>query len=189
MSVTPLDENRFGYRLWLDKQTKLLLRSELVDAEGNRLEIFQFNQIHIGDEVSDGALEPTSRNGSLVSHLTLARSDSMPSAQGKARWGAQWLPAGFTMAAADVRQTPISLKSVNTLMYSDGLAAFSVFIEDMPPAGAASMVSRKGATVAVTHLVADVNEAHHLVTLVGELPTRTAQRIAQSIQIHPTSSP
>jgi sigma-E factor negative regulatory protein RseB len=73
-------------------------------------------------------------------------------------------------------------KLVNTMMFSDGLAAFSVFIEDMPPAGAADMVSRNGATVAVTHLTEGPEAGPHLVTLVGELPTGTAERIAQSIR-------
>ena len=185
MAVAPRDEDRFGYRLWLDKQTRMLLRSELIDADGNRLEIFQFNQITFGDEVDEQALEPMGHNGSLVSHLTLARENSEPVAQGTSRWQAQWLPVGFTMAASDIRRTPSTLKSVDTMMYSDGLAAFSVFIEDMPPAGAASMVTRRGATVAVTHLVADPERAHHLITLVGELPTTTAQRIAESIQLRP----
>jgi sigma-E factor negative regulatory protein RseB len=123
-------------------------------------------------------------DGSLVSHLQLARENSVPVAAAESRWRAQWVPAGFTMAASDIRSTP-TLKSVDTMMFSDGLAAFSVFIEDMPPAGAASMVSRRGATVAVTHLVADPQSAHHLITLVGELPTATAQRIAESIQPRP----
>ena len=181
MAVSPRDKDRFGYRLWLDKQTRMLLRSELIDSDGKRLEIFQFNQISIGEDVDEQALEPMGHDGSLVSHLTLASQSGVPVPQGEGRWRADWVPAGFTMAASDIRRTPNTLKSVDTMMFSDGLAVFSVFIEDMPPAGAASMVSRRGATVAVTHLVAGDDQAHHLITLVGELPTATARRIAQSI--------
>ena len=182
MVVSPRDEDRFGYRLWLDKQTRMLLRSELIDSNGKRLEIFQFNQISYGEQVDEKALEPMGRDGSLVSHLNLASETSVSVPQSQGRWRAQWVPAGFTMAAADVRYTPRTLKTVDTMMFSDGLAGFSVFIEDMPSTGAASMVSRRGATVAVTHFVADTKLPHHLITLVGELPTATAQRIAQSIE-------
>lgn len=183
IAVSPHDQDRFGYRLWLDKQTRLLLRSELIDAKGQRLEIFQFNQLSLGEDVDPSAVEPAGRDGSLVSHLTLAQDQAVPVAEPAMRWGAGWLPAGFSMAAADVRRTPGELKPVDTMMYSDGLAAFSVFIEDMPPAGAASMVSRKGATVAVTEVLEGAaDDARHLITLVGELPTPTAQRIAQSIR-------
>jgi len=71
-------------------------------------------------------------------------------------------------------------------MYSDGLAAFSVFIEDMPVSGALNVVSRSGATVAVSEIVTGgPDDAHHLVTVVGEIPTATAQRIAHSIHYVP----
>ncbi len=182
LSVSPRDHDRYGYRLWLDKRTRLLLRSELIDLEGGRLEIFQFTQILFGDEVDSADLEPTSRAGTVQDHFELASKEAEPIPMSDMPWRLTWLPKGFTMAAADIRRTPSESKSIHTMMYSDGLAAFSVFIEDMPQAGAASMVSRTGATVAVTHLVAGPNRAHHLVTLVGELPTPTALKIAKSIR-------
>jgi sigma-E factor negative regulatory protein RseB len=181
VAVMPRDDNRYGYRLWLDKETRLLLRSELVDAEGGRLEIFQFNQIRFDDRVDPALLEPEGKDGSLVTHLTLATKQPQPVARDDLAWEAGWLPEGFSMAAADIRRAPSSLKSVNTIMYSDGLAAFSVFVEDMPDAGAASMVSRNGATVAVTHMIMDHQDEPYLVTLVGEIPAPTAQRIARSV--------
>lgn len=182
MAVTPRDEHRYGYRLWLDKQTRLLLRSELVDAGGKRLEIFQFNQIRFGDEVDPSLLEPAGHDGSLVSHLTLASKEPKPVSREELSWQTGWLPDGFSMAAADIRRAPSSLKSIDTMMFSDGLAAFSVFVEDMPDDGAASaMVSRNGATVAVTHRIEGRDGAPYLVTLVGEIPAPTAQRIARSV--------
>jgi sigma-E factor negative regulatory protein RseB len=182
LAVSPLDEDRFGYRLWLDKETRLLLRSELVDADGQRLEIFQFNTLELGDQVSQQALEPADYQGEIRSHLALASLPSLPVSEPDVEWSAGWIPAGFTMAAADVRRRPDDLASINTMMYSDGLAAFSVFIEDMPSSGASSMVSREGATVAVTRLTSGPLTQQYLVTIVGELPTTTAMRIADSVQ-------
>lgn len=181
VAVTPRDDDRYGYRLWLDKETRLLLRSELVDADGKRLEIFQFNQIRFGEAVDPALLEPEGKDGSLVSHLTLATKEPEPVARGDIAWEPGWLPDGFSMEAADTRRTPSSLKSIDTMMYSDGLAAFSLFVEDMPERGAASMVSRNGATVAVTHMITDQQDEPYLVTLVGEIPTPTARRIARSV--------
>lgn len=181
VAVTPRDEDRYGYRLWLDKETRLLLRSELVGHDGERLEIFQFNHIDFGDSVDPAMLEPEGKQGSLVSHLTLATKEPQPVDRENTAWEARWLPDGFRMAAADIRRAPSSLKSIDTMMYSDGLAAFSLFIEDMPNRGAAAMVSRNGATVAVTHVVKGARGEPYLVTLVGELPTPTAQRIARSV--------
>lgn len=181
VAVAPLDDDRYGYRLWLDKRTRLLLRSELIDGNGQRLEIFQFNQIHFGDAVDPATLEPEGKDGSLVNHLTLATKQPEPVASEDMAWQVGWLPEGFSMAAADIRRAPSSLKSINTMMYSDGLAAFSVFVEDMPDSGAASMMSRNGATVAVTHMITDQRQEPYLVTLVGEIPPPTANRIARSV--------
>lgn len=182
LAIAPLDENRFGYRLWLDAETRLLLKSELVDAEGNALEIFQFSSLVIGDEVDPTALAPEGQEGTAkVSNFVLDSQPSIPVLEG-VRWKPDWLPDGFALSSNNTRRTMDENKSISTMMFSDGLAAFSVFIEDMPPAGAADMVSRNGATVAVTHLTQGPDEGAHLVTLVGELPTDTAKRIAQSIR-------
>lgn len=182
LAVMPRDDNRFGYRLWLDKETRLLLKSELVDADGNALEIFQFSSIVIGDEVDPMALKASGeREQAKVSNFTLDSQPSVPVVE-ESRWQAGWLPEGFTLSSAHTRRTMGEDKLINTMMFSDGLAAFSVFIEDMPPAGAADMVSRNGATVAVTHLTEGPQADPHLITLVGELPTGTAERIAQSIR-------
>lgn len=182
VAVSPLDTDRFGYRLWLDKETRLLLRSELIDAEGQRLEIFQFNTLQLGEAVTAAALEPAAYQGEIRSYLHLAAKPAVPVTTPDVDWHTSWVPAGFVMATADVRRRPDNLASINTMMYSDGLAAFSVFIEDMPKVGATSMVSRSGATVAVTHLTPGPGDREHLITVVGELPTDTAQRIAQSIE-------
>jgi sigma-E factor negative regulatory protein RseB len=182
LAVVPRDAQRYGFRLWLDQATGLLLRSELVDMKGTKLEIFQFATLKVGGPITEQDLAPESGAGALTTHLSLEAAP--PPDRRKVSWHAEWVPDGFTMASWDIRRTPSSLKSVDTLMYSDGLAAFSVFIEDMPEAGANALVSRSGATVAVSEVVlgGPQDAVHHLVTVVGEIPTSTAQRIAQSIR-------
>ncbi len=181
VAVMPRDEDRYGFRLWLDAATALLLRSELIDMKGAKLEIFQFALVRIGEPVSEADLTPEAREGARTTHLEL---DAAPApAERHARWQAGWLPEGFKMASADIRRAPESSQAVHTLMYSDGLAVFSVFIESMPLAGAANLISRSGATVAVTETVSGgPDQSNHLVTVVGEIPTATAQRIAKSIR-------
>lgn len=186
VAITPKDQHRYGYRLWIDKETSLLLRSELVDHNGQKLEIFMFNQLLVGDDVQDEALEPEDLSGGMVSHLTLQAADepwspppqaadTMPSG-----WSTSWLPAGFEMTDAHMRHKPASGSQVSSLMYSDGLAAFSIYVEPMPKDGAASMVSQNGATVAVTHQINEQGK-YFLVTLVGEIPVDTARNIVTTV--------
>jgi sigma-E factor negative regulatory protein RseB len=65
------------------------------------------------------------------------------------------------------------------LMFTDGLATFSVFIEpavDTVPEG----VAQRGATLAMMTGVEYQNKIYR-VTIVGEIPVITAQRLAQGI--------
>ncbi len=188
IAVNPKDQHRYGYRLWLDKETSLLLRSELVDAEGTKLEIFMFNELRLGEDVAPEALEPQQAEGSMVSHLTLQAADTQlpldvtEASPPAGQWRTRWLPPGFMMASDDWRPKPESGHHVSSLMYSDGLAAFSIFIEPMPSEGAARMVSQSGATVAMTHAVENADD-FYLVTLVGEIPLKTAQAIIETVYL------
>jgi len=184
LAVAPKDEHRFGYRLWLDDLTHLLLRSELIDHDGQRLEIFQFNTITIGESVSADALEAGESQGSNVSHLRLVSNESAPVSATPTptmQWTTGWLPSGFAMATADLRRKRVSDNPVSILMYSDGLASFSIFIENMPNNGASEMASQHGATVAVSHGL-EIDAGSYLVTLIGEIPLTTARQVIRTVQ-------
>ena len=184
LAVLPHDHDRFGYRLWLDNATGLLLRSELHDFEGASLEIFQFTSLKLGDEVLAADLEP-SKDNVVVRRLTKSPDAASPAeAPSRQRWRVRWVPPGFHLTSTDFRQPTDGRQGVDTLVYSDGLAAFSVFIEAMPEAGAGSVISRSGATVVLTHL-ASAGDGDHLVTVVGEVPVGTARRIASGVAPHP----
>ena len=190
VEVMPRDNHRYGFRLWIDTDSGLLLRSEMLDRYDRQLEIFMFTQVQIGNDVPDSALQAEQVTGSKVNHLTLQPADAEPvyrmaeDAIGVDQWHAGWLPPGFVMASMNQRHKPASDDAVNSLVYSDGLAAFSVFIESMPESGAATMVSTHGATVAMTHGLRTA-DGNYLLTLVGEVPVPTAQRIVESIYLDP----
>lgn len=196
VGISPKDAHRYGFRLWLDQETALLLRSELIDHDGNKLEIFQFTNIVFGDDVSNASLESTEPQGSMVSHLRLeppaadvvqlaqpapasAEQNQPTNAARLEQWRTTWLPDGYRMADADIRRKPDH--AVTNLIYTDGLAAFSIFIEPMPERGAATMVSQNGATIALNHRVHG-QTGYYLVTLVGEIPVATAHKIIESVK-------
>ena len=58
ISVAPRDGDRYGYRLWLDRENRLLLRSESIGTNGERLEFFRFASISLGADVRPESLEP-----------------------------------------------------------------------------------------------------------------------------------
>lgn len=180
LQVTPLDEDRLGYQLWLDDASGLLLRSELRDPSRTNLEIFQFTSLLVGEDVDPENLVSTTQ-GALIRQLSITADDA---ARTDSPWRAGWVPAGFELTSANTGDNPPGL---SMLTFSDGLAAFSVFVEAMPETGAGHVVSRSGATVALTHMAASAR-GNHLVTVVGEVPVATARRIAASVD-HKSSAP
>lgn len=182
LQVVPRDEERLGYRLWLDDATGLLLRSELRDPSRTNLEIFQFTSLLVGDDVDPKNLLSTTQ-GALTRQLAIVTDEATPT---ESPWRAAWVPAGFELTSANTRRHAEDPRELSVLIFSDGLAAFSVFIEAMPETGAGHVVSRSGATVALTHMAASAR-GKHLVTVVGEVPIATARRIAASVDHKPNT--
>jgi sigma-E factor negative regulatory protein RseB len=170
--VQPRDEFRFGYRLALDYDTGLLLRSESLDSGGHVLERLQFVEIDIGlplkKESFGGTTSAAAKSFDPVSIDRVIEEEQMA-------WKPHWLPPGFTLALAPHRP------SEEVLTYSDGLAVFSIFVESNAatlPSGEGSAI--QGATVAYTRPVR-VGKEPHLVVVVGEVPRATAKRVADSV--------
>ena len=183
--IRPNDEWRYGYRLWLDVDTALMLRSDLLDRDGRPLEIFQCISMIVGDGVPDVDMHLAHGPDAVLHMVTMTdvdRSESRPSSD--VTWNATWLPAGFMMAAWDIRRAAKDAPLLNSVMYTDGLASFTVFIERFDDAAGAraEQTVRNGATVAVSHIRRDRSGDAHLVTVVGEVPVTTARRIAESVR-------
>ena len=176
LRVSPRDADRLGYRLWLDAETGLLLRSELHDPSRANLEIFQFTSLKVGDAVDAQDLASPAGDGWV--RVTSTATEASPPL--KSPWSAGWVPAGFELTGSTVQSPEGRAPEVSMLTFSDGLAAFSVFVEVMPSTGAGHVMSRNGATVALTYRAAS-ERGEHLVTVVGEVPVATAQRIAASV--------
>jgi sigma-E factor negative regulatory protein RseB len=181
--IRPLDENRYGHRLWIDDATGLLLRSEVLDPTGfhRRLEVFQFTELRVGPGIDPAEAEPDASDDVVQQELMLA--DAGP-AEGMATspWSVAWRPDGFTLAATDRRTKPRSMRKVSTLLFSDGVASFSVFVEPVSdPRRLRERSTRRGGTVAVMKVLG-ADGPGTLVTVVGEIPLRTAERVARSVR-------
>lgn len=208
LQIEPLAADRYGYRLWLDHETALLLRSELLDTSHQALEIFQFVRIEIDGQIDASMLEASvgdhlvkhhlvrrdpvtrdpvgdgwRRKSSVGAEAALAPAVSAPLVgSDDVHWEAGWLPAGFAMSSADIRRVPSRTDSVANLVYSDGMATFSVFLERAPADLSPLHVARHGATVAVMRRVAAATPEPWLVTVVGEVPVETAERVAEHVR-------
>lgn len=164
--LQPKDQHRYAMRLWLEQKTALLLRSELLDERQQVLERVQFAQLEIGSKMPASLLVPPAAEP--VAPAATPHDDEVS-------WQPGWLPAGFSRLTA--RQQGDDIK----LLYADGLAAFSVFV-DRPATAIAPLQRRWGGTAAVVQQVQNEAGERRRVTVVGELPVTTLQKIAASVQ-------
>jgi sigma-E factor negative regulatory protein RseB len=190
VDLIPDDDLRYGYRYWIDKSTGLLLRCDLVDENNSVVEQMMFTSLeylprapssafdlkqyeHYRQQLLDGPAVDASRDAPL-------------------QWVINTLPKGFMLTQSTMRYTQSSLAENELsaekigrasakpdllhLVYSDGLASVSVFIEKKQDnekhlQGAATM----GAVNAFGNYVDD-----YFVTVVGEVPEKTVRSMARS---------
>lgn len=168
VDINPKHTDRYGYKLWLDEQTGLLLQSRQV-YQGRVLEVFQFSRVEIGGQIAPRELISSIQGHSFQHELTLelAKEDS-----DKANWRVKWLPVGF-------KRSIIRQKGVNGVLFTDGIATFTVFVEKQANSVLPNLSTRMGGTVLISR---SLRGSGQQITVVGELPIKTARRVAESVE-------
>jgi sigma-E factor negative regulatory protein RseB len=171
--LTPRDELRYGYRLWFDRHSGMLLRARTFNERGETVEQYTFTQLSIGNVSRDKVRAKYAARSWRVEDSSVAPADLERSG-----WTMSAPLPGFRKVIEVTRQLGES-RPVGQVVYSDGLAAVSVFIE--PLAGRAEPprpgLSKMGAIHIYTREVAS-----HIVTVVGEAPAASVQRVAQTVE-------
>lgn len=185
VEVVPRDQLRYGYLLWVDADTGVVLKSSVLDAQRDVLETYEFVSFKQHNHVDRADFLKRIRHQKALAER-LAEDDLGATASNDTnsgfertsnaaiRWEPSWLPDGFLMirrAASMMGQSGVSSQ-----VYSDGLAAFTLFRDEARQAQAGALTTG-GATVAY-HVTVD----NALVTVVGEIPLTTAERVASSIR-------
>jgi sigma-E factor negative regulatory protein RseB len=174
LAIRPSDEFRFGHRFWLDTETAFPLRAELMDSDGVLLEQIKFADIRLGSSVSAAALESTLDLDGYTWYTDRVRPEAEPV---ETDWTCDDLPAGFRIMSSEIEQLPGSEARVTHIVYGDGLATVSVFIAEKH-----SQSPARRSIIGATHSFT-ANAGEHQVTVVGEVPAVTVERIALSMHL------
>jgi sigma-E factor negative regulatory protein RseB len=176
IAITPLDALRYGYRVWIDEVTALPLKTQLRDGNGAVLEQIVFTDLSLPAHIADAELVPA-----VDAHdfRWVQRGGGIPEGAGmSASWQAGALPPGFRMTASARQILPRG--PVEHLVFSDGLASVSVFIE-RARMQAAPRTADAAARLGVSSAYSTAVEGYR-VTAVGEVPPDTVRAIALSIR-------
>ena len=205
VEVAPRDGFRYGYRFWIDRRTRMLLRSMLLDG-ARAVEQVLFTAIDYPERIDRARFEvavdeeriswvepAAARAGRLPSFelppetAAAPTAPSEPSAAGQAAEPAAdrvrfaRLPAGYSEISETYRAMPFDSGPVSHAMVSDGMASVSVYVEhvaaDAQDTGAAGL-SSMGAMNAF-----GLSLEKGFVTVVGEVPADTVRAIAEAVRL------
>ncbi|HHQ14923.1 MAG TPA: hypothetical protein ENK16_07820, partial [Chromatiales bacterium] len=128
LSIRPTDEYRYGYRIWLDEATGMPLKSQLRSAD-DTLEQIMFTEVSIDTPIDEDAVRPSIDTGSYNWQRAVEASPVAEDDPAGQQWVAETLPPGFHAMAVRAKLMPGADMPTRQIVYTDGLATVSVFIE------------------------------------------------------------
>jgi len=174
LDILPRDVYRYGYRLWLDEETAMPLRSEIVNGEGRAVEAMHFTRLEVRERIAARELEPAVDATGFRWVRASKRGEPQAASVG---WRPRKVPPGFRLVATRLQVVPGVPVPVQHLVFSDGFASVSVFIEPGTAKGPSPPEStRVGSANAFSTQVQG-----HVVTAIGEVPAATVRDLATSV--------
>ena len=182
LMLKPRDEFRYGYRLWTDKQSGLLLRAEILNALGETLETSAFSDVDIGVRAQpDMVLLPMRK----LAGYRVVKPQLTPTRLEAEGWKLRKTVPGFRQLSCVRRPldmlAPAGRKSASNQLiqavFSDGITNVSLFIEpyneDRHPRPTITVV---GATQTLMSRQGDF-----WITVVGDVPRVTLRAFYDAV--------
>jgi sigma-E factor negative regulatory protein RseB len=179
--IRPRDAFRYGYRLWLERDNGLLLKSDLLGDGDHILEQVMFTDVAVVDSIPVALLKPTT----LEKGLTVYRrgEEEQPQKVMDSDWQVAHLPQGFVVTGRYRHPRFNSTQPTEHWMLTDGLASVSIYIEKLADGHAATFEG--GARMGAVNAYGARVEGYQ-VAVIGGVPGRTVELIARSISFKPT---
>jgi sigma-E factor negative regulatory protein RseB len=174
--ISPKDEFRYGYRLWLDQESNLLLKSVLVDDNEQVLEQMMFTNLTIVDSIPNEDLQPGIDGEKFTWHMGKDSDEKMDITN--TRWKINNMPNGFTVTGYYRQPMPNSDNPADHMVISDGLASISVYFES---SNAKSQGFVGASSMGAIHVFGSIID-NYKITVVGEVPELTVRAISESLQ-------
>lgn len=160
------DRWRYGYRLWLEQETALPLRVDLLDGQGRAIEQVAFTELALGQVPDEADLAPSAG-------VELQRYARLPPVErSELAWRVPAPPAGYRLRAA----RPLPGGGAH-LLYSDGLASVSVYVEPAAQALRGGLRQRRGAVHARSFWLDGWQ-----VLAIGKVPAATVDHFARTVR-------
>ncbi len=178
VEILPKDDLRFGYRIWSERGTGLVVKLQTLGPQGSVLEQVAFTELQLDAPVSMDKLAASMKDTRGYEVVRPALKKTTPEAQG---WRLKEPVPGFSSMSCHVRETEASAKGGTAPMqwvFSDGLASVSLFVVPYDPR---QHLQEKAATMGATQSVSR-RVGEYWVTALGEVPRATLKRFTRSLE-------
>lgn len=182
LHLLPKDDLRYGYRIWSEKKTGLVVKLQTLDTNGRVIEQAAFSELQLNAPVSMGQLSQMMGNtqGYRVEHPNLQKTTAEVQGWTMHKTVPGFKPVGCYQRSAKVAvDTPSEVGQSMQWLFSDGLATVSLFVEAFDN----RRHVREGTTEmeGATHILTRRIDAWWL-TVVGEVPPSTLGVFAHGIE-------
>jgi sigma-E factor negative regulatory protein RseB len=178
--LRPRDTQRFAQRLWADQSSGLLLRADVLGADGRVLESAAFSEVTIGVRSQpETVIAPMKK----LEGYRVLRSTPQRTALEAEGWQLKAPVAGFKQISCVKRSLESAgdgeAASTDALqaIFSDGLTHVSVFIEPFRPDRHRPGAAAVGATHTLMQPLGP-----HWVTVMGDVPMGTLKQFAAALE-------
>jgi len=176
VSIAAEDDFRYSYDFWLQEDTGLLLKWVLLDTNRKALAKLMFTQFAIGENVDLSELESDSPSADFIA-LSKAGEEDRTMMRATPRWQPDNVPAGFKLTAHTKEKGNNGV--VEHLVYSDGLAAVSIYVErNKNQPEDRTEVNQLGTNNAYSKVQSGLQ-----ITVIGEVPAKTVKSIADEMAL------
>ncbi len=172
IDLIPNDAFRYSYKIWADTEYGLLLKMALLDSKKQTLEQIEFNQLSTLNSQDTNWFQPkidvnksyVTQDATVVNHVN-------------SNWIVAELPVGYVKVDHRALVVPGKAAPVDQMIFSDGIASVSLFIEPLTK----GMRPKMGhMLIGSTNICANVIGGYQI-TVVGEVPEATVMQIAKAV--------
>jgi len=173
--LEPKDGFRYGHMFWIESQSGLLLKARMVNEKGEPIEQFAFAQLQIGPPLTRDDVQ--SRLAASATGWKVHAANSTQAQNADLGWTVNAEVPGFRQIAGMRRSLGPDRQDMVHMVFSDGLAAISVFIEPYRKDDGNQVGPMKHGAVNVFKR----RVAGFVVTALGEVPAHSVQRMAEAV--------
>ncbi len=176
--IDPRDEFRYGMKFWINSANGLMMKSSLLDENGREIEQVMFTSLTVYDDPAELEFDTMPQIDDGYTLVRYRRGDDDEPGEADNAWQLTRAPGGFWRESVLKRRVPESGQTIRQMVYTDGLASLSIFIERQTN-GTQQVETSMGAVNAYMRVLAG-----HSITAIGEVPAITVRQVAEAVTYH-----